>query len=215
MAEKKELPDLEEIAKKLTTIEEDFKIPEIEPRVTDAYINIAKYTDSKGRVRYKHNFSEEPEKVKELSDTIFDALVEHIHLLEYDMEPGKLKELREFKNPSGISYTDFHAHLALGLSRDDLRKRLEDMKNDLTLSNILEVIMKQVKESYIPIKTREILSPLEEKHTEDIKDYITKKADKHELPEYKDKIKDKRTLQEVLPIYGNLAQDIYGKKLKS
>src|SRR3989338_7159872 len=190
MAEKKEeLPNLEEIAQRLTSVEEDFKLAEIQPRIADAYLSIAKHKDEKGRVRYKHDFSKEPEKVKELSDAIFDAIAEHIHLLEYNIESAQYGELRNIKNPSGVSYTDMHAQIALGLSRELLRKNLDKIKDNLTLQAIMELVNKQISENYIQQKQQEILAPIDETHTEHIKEYITKKAAEHKLPVYGEKIK--------------------------
>lgn len=214
MAEKKEeLPDLEEIAKKLTSMDEDLKLGEIEPRVTEAYISIAKYEDEKGRVRYKHDFSDDPEKVKELSDTIFDAISEHIHYLEFDMTPDQYGGLKDFKNASGKNYTDMHAQSALGLSREDLRKRLEKMKKKLTLQSILDLVNGQLADNYIKIKSKEITEGLDETHTEHIKKYIITMADKHKVPQYKDDIKDKTTFEEVIPIYNDFVKNVYKKTL--
>ncbi len=215
MAKKEEkgaLPNLEEIAKRLSSVEEDFKIPEIEPRVSEAYLKIAKYTDDKGRVRYKHDFSSEPGKVKELSDAIFDALSEHIHLLEFAMEPGMYGGLKGIKNPSGVGYADVHVQHSLGIDREGLRKTLDKMKKNLTLSSILSIISKQVQDRYIPLKFSEIEAPLEEQHLDHIKKYISTKADEHKLPVYKDRIKDAYSLEQIKPVFRELAGNIYRKK---
>lgn len=212
MAKKEELPNLEEIAQRLTSVEEDFKLAEIQPRIADAYLSMARHKDEKGRVRYKHDFSKEPEKVKELSDAIFDAIAEHIHLLEYNIQPDQYGELRNIRNPSGVSYTDMHAQLALGLSRELLRKNLDKIKDNLTLQAIMELINKQISENYIQQKQQQILAPIDETHTEHIKKYITEKAAKHNLPVYGERIKDKKILAEVLPEYIGIANQIYRKK---
>ena len=210
--EEKELPNLEEIAKRLTSVEEDFKISEIEPRITEAYLKIAKYKDDKGRVRYKHDFSNEPAKIKEISDMIFDALVEHIHLLEYNMEPDIYTGLKDIKNANGLRYVDVPVHHAIGISRESLRKSLENIKKDLSLKNILGLITKQVQDRYIPLKINEIEAPLDDSHLEHIKKYIATKADEHKLPAYKDRIKDIYDLEGIKPVFREIAGQIYRKK---
>lgn len=209
----KEKPNLEEIAQRLSSMDEDLKIGEIDPRVSDAYLSIAKYKDKKGVIRYKHDFSDEPDKVKELSDTIFDAISDHIHHLEYNMDPSQYNNLKNIKNASGNAYTDTHAQLALGMSREDLRKVLDKQKDNINLTSILKLVQDAMGKNYIAQKTKQILEPIDETYTEDIKKYIIEKANKHNLPKklYHDKVKGKKLLEEVLPLYTQLASQIYKK----
>jgi len=209
---KEEKPNLEEIAQRLSRIEEDFKLSELSPRVNDAYTSVSKYTDKKGVVRYKHDFSKDPKAVQTLADKIFEALSYHVHLLEFNIDPGDYQKLQGIKNAAGSLYTDVHVESAFGLSREGLRRLLDKNKDNLKLDLIMSIIDKQIKEKYIPTKVAEIQSTLTDEHVDPIKRYITKKAEKHQLPDYKDKIKDARSLQELLPIYAELAGQIYGKK---
>ena len=89
---------------------------------------------------------------------------------------------------------------------------MDKIKDNLTLQAIMELVNKQISENYIQQKQQEILAPIDETHTEHIKEYITKKAAEHKLPVYGEKIKDKKTLAEVLPNYIQIASEMYRKK---
>jgi len=205
-------PNLEDIAKRLANVEKDFFLNEIEPRIADAYNSITKYTDDKGRTRYKHDFSDEPGKVKELADSIFDALLDHIHLLEFDMAPKTYESLKGMKNAAGVGYVDTHVHAAFGLSREDLRKILHRNAENIRLKDILGIIQKQTNELYVPTKLSQIDESLDDSHIDQMKKYIMDKAKKHELPDYKKSIRDAYTMKDLKPVFRELALQIYGKK---
>lgn len=209
---KEDKPDLEQIAERLSELEDNLFLKEIEPKIGEAYNSIAKYKDENGRWRYTHDFSEEPEKAKKLADNIFDIISDHIHQLEYDMEGGDYDKTKGYKSKAtGTPMHETHAHLALGLSRHQLRLLFDKEKGNLSLKNVLGTIQKQLQEHYVETRRSDILSPLKEEHVEDIRKYITQKIDEHKLPKKDYKIKGKKQLGDITPVFYDLAKTIYGK----
>jgi len=210
MAEDK--PDLEEIAQRLSELEDNLVLKELDTKIGIAYQSIAEYKDEKGRTRFRHDFSEEPEKAKELADNIFDVISEHIHNSEYDMDDGEYKNTKGYKSKAtGTPMHETHAHLALGLSRHQLRLLFDKQKKNLSLRSILGIIQQQLQDNYLKIKQEDIFSPLTQDHVKDIKGYIGKKIKEHKLPKKDYDVKGKELLDEVKPTFYELAKTVYGK----
>lgn len=206
--------DLEDILKKTMSIEEDFKVGEILPRVVDALHEHTKYKDAQGVKRYKSNFSESSkEDLDKIADSIFDALVYHSHLLHFeDFGKDKFESLKEIKDAHGNLYTDTITQSHFGISRDALRKFISDSKDKITTEGII-ALMKEPMQKYISRIRAPLLSKIQSEHLGYVKDFVKHKKLKHNLDG------DHYDLSEIHevgePLYEKLmgiALDLYKKK---
>jgi len=202
-------PNLEELATKLANIEEEHLLHQITPTVLDAFFKYSKKEDEKGNVTYKTKFSDE-EKEK-IADAIFDALSYHVHVRwSKDITPEQWKEMSKYENRLGERHTDNLVALYLGIDREGLKRTLKGM-DEIRIEHIQDLARKAVENHANYIQPR-ILKDLEEEHLPYLKDWLKEKIKKYEIKTIKpEEIDKKRNLNELLPIYSEIASRHYKK----
>lgn len=206
--------DLEDILKKTMSIEEDFKVGEILPRVIDALHEHTKYKTEDGVVRYKTDFSDaSKEDLDKIADSLFDSLVYHSHILHFDgIGTEKYESLKDIKDAHGNSYVDKITESMFGLSRDIVRQAISASKDNITTQGIIELINRSVAQ-YIKRIKDPLLDKIQNKHLGYVKDFVEHKKLKHDLSGDHYDLSDVHEKGELL--YAKLervAEDIYKKE---
>ena len=182
-AEGKEKPkvDFSKITSDLHNWEDKNYFRQIGPSVADAYISVAKYTDSKGRDMYKDELS--PEEAEKMGNAVYDALGYHIHRRFFDIDEGKYKDLLGFKDPQGNPYVDtvirYHFQLDRTPFNDALQKMAEDGEK-ITHSVLEQMLEKNIKH-HAGIIQGDILKEVNPEDMDSLKRYIKILGEKHNI----------------------------------
>jgi hypothetical protein len=137
-AEEKPKIDFKDISKRLANIKHRQHVDQIGASLTEAYIKNAKFTDQKGVVRYKTEFTDE--EAEKLGNDVYDSLVYHVHKRYFDIDEDKYKRLLDIKDPNGIPYADSIVQFHMDVDRQGLKKSLKKHEKIEagTIANLLE-----------------------------------------------------------------------------
>ncbi len=212
MAKKEPKIDFEKISKKLAKAEEQQHIDQIGPALKDVYIKHAKYTDSKGVIRFKRKFDKKS--AEKLSDDLYNALGYHTHRRFFGMEDKHYKNLMSIKDPNGKPYVDsvidYHFQ---GISRRGLKNTLahDDKENYITTKGIEKVlenpIGKHAEKIQQGILGKENLD--DPKHMNKVKGAIDKIVGKYKLSKKRYNTKKMNDPGNVIDTYVQLSREKY------
>jgi hypothetical protein len=212
MAKKEPKIDFEKISKKLAKAEEQQHIDQIAPALKDVYIKHAKYTDSKGVVRFKRKFDKKS--AEKLSDDLYNALGYHTHRRFFGMEDKHYNNLLSIKDSNGNPYVDsiisYHFD---NISRKALKNTFarDDKENYITAKGIEKALEKPIKKHAGMIQNgilgKENLE--DPKHMNKIKGAIDNIVGKHKLSKKRYNTKKMNDPEEVLGNYVQLSRENY------
>ena len=207
--------DFDKISSLLKNLEEKNHLDQIGPSVQDAYISHAKYTDSKGVVRYKTKFS--TDEAEKLADKVYDQLVYHTHRRFFDMDDKKLGDLKSFKDPQGNPYVDTVVKHYFDLDRTSFRKSLKTRaeNEDKISHDVLQGMLEDKVRHHAGIITGDILKEVEPKDMDALKAYIKELGERHKLDgKVIKKAQNTYDIQSLVQQYMGIVQQHYSEPKK-
>ena len=207
--------DFSSIAKGLKNLEDKNHITQIGPSMADAYIQIAKYKDEKGREMYKTKFNEE--EAGKLGDALYDKLVYHAHRRLFDIDEAKYKGLLDIKNAQGVPYVDAVVSHYFNLERSQLRNSLKDMalNEDDINHTVLEDLLKDNVQHHRGVITGQVVRDLKPTDMNAIKSEIKGLVEKHKLdPKIYKRAERTTDFRELMNQYVNVARQFYQEEPK-
>lgn len=173
--------DFDDITSKLKSMQETSRLGQIAPSITDAYLSYARYKDANGVVMYKNKFS--ADEAESLADSVYEQLSYHTHRRFYNMSESQMDALKGIVDPYGNSYMDTQVKHQFDLDRSMLRNSLKARaEQGETIDDKLLGAMLEDKVKYHSSKIlQSILSPIEPKHMDALKAYITGLVERHNL----------------------------------